>query len=353
VRALWVVALLMLAVMPSTVLADGNVATPAAGVAPVLTAPANAVGGFVEGGSMTFEWRGALLGDSDAIGRSFFRVEIAAVSDVPAGAQSTWTKVERAEQTEPGTTETTLTMGVPAAGTYKWRVCAWGVVDDIAANEIQQMPGGCGAARSFSAIATVVNKAVPGELAQTTTRTEVAPPRIIEERRPATATTPEATDPVAADPAEPVEEVVEQGGAATFTKLISTSRRPGYQGSAVEGLGPKTITSTTASGRRKKGFGSAIASGLGATLPLIPIPYWTLGLLLVCFPLARLWRRNVLEMFEWTDGSVDGSGGEFDYMLTEIADRPLTHNVKTDSMTADSEETAPPRPDVVGGRIAA
>ena len=113
----------------------------AAATPPTLTTPATGAANFAEGDSMTFVWTGALQGDPDTLTRAFFRLEIVKSADMPAGEQSEWPTVENFVPTEPGANTTTASVGVPAAGAYRWRVCAWGVVDDVAANEIQQLPG--------------------------------------------------------------------------------------------------------------------------------------------------------------------------------------------------------------------
>ena len=82
---------------------------------------------------------------------------------------------------------------------------------------------------------------------------------------------------------------------------------------------------------------------LGATLPLVPIPFWTLALLLACFPIARAWRRDVLGMFHWADGSIDGSGG-LDEAIADFASVQDAREFKDHSMTADGDAPAPSRP---------
>src|SRR4051812_39736892 len=124
-----------------------------AATAPSLQKPEAAGPAATEGASLEFEWNGTLQGDPDALDRSFFRLEVIKATEMPSGAQSEWPTVENFFQTEPGQATTSATLGVPSAGEYRWRVCAWGVVDDVASNVISQLPGGCSAARSFSTVA--------------------------------------------------------------------------------------------------------------------------------------------------------------------------------------------------------
>lgn len=52
----------------------------------------------------------------------------------------------------------------------------------------------------------------------------------------------------------------------------------------------------------------SVGRGLGATIPGLPIPFWVLALLAACVPMVIVWRRSILAMFDWEDGSIDGYG---------------------------------------------
>ncbi|MCW2922931.1 MAG: hypothetical protein JWM98_335 [Thermoleophilia bacterium] len=305
-------------------------------VAPTPTAPAVGASGFVEGKSMDFAWQGDLQGDPDALGRSFFRVEIALASDVPAGVQSTWPTLETSRDTDLGEAAGTLTLGVPAAGTYRWRVCAWGVVDDVTANEVQQMPGGCSSSRTFTTTAAAAIKAPIGEMKM---ETKVAMPgrvvRVTQERAPEpVAPAPVVTPP---DPVEPpVAAPVKEAPAPTLWQPLKSHGTSGTEGSAL-GLDREGLTADAAS--QRDGIGGAISGGLTSTLPLVPIPFWALALLLACFPIARLWRRDVLAMFDWADGSINGSGG-FDDVLGDLPSVHRATDLKHRSTTADGDASA-------------
>lgn len=307
---------------------------PAATVAPVLQSPAAGAATFTEGGSMTFEWRGSLQGDSDAIGRSYFRVEVIKAADLPSGSQTAWPEAESFLQTEPGASETSGQMGVPNAGDYRWRVCAWGVVDDLVDNTIQQIPGGCSASRTFTTKAAAVQSTTIGEM-KMETKTQVAgeTKTIFVEKQP----DPTTPAPTTTAPEPETKTVVEEIKDAVFQKV--TSRDVKRTGSAISGLasgsGDAAADPLAADqAAQRDGIGGRVASGLTSTLPGVPIPFWTLALLLATFPIARAWRRSVLGMFDWADGSVDGAGTPADV----LGDLPIVHDahdLKIASKTAD------------------
>jgi hypothetical protein len=308
-----------------------------AATAPTLDAPAWGASSFVEGGSMTFSWNGALQGDPDAISRSFFRVEVMKASDVPTGAQTAWTDVENFLPTEPGQSVTEAELGVPDAGSYKWRVCAWGVVDDLAKNEIEQLPGGCSGARSFETKAATIQTTTIGEMKMETKTQVEGQTNTVYVTRPAEPET--ETEPAKETPATPVEK---PKGPSLFQPLHNVINKTGKTTPAVS-LGEDSGLAADPAAKREKGVSGAIMSGLGSSLPLVPIPFWTLALLLACVPLARMWRTSVLGMFDWADGSIDGSGG-LDHVIDDIAVGPHDQLVKIRSNTADGDAPAPTRP---------
>ncbi len=304
-----------------------------AAAAPVLKSPEASASAAVEGASMGFEWVGALQGDPTTLDRSFFRLEIIKSSDMPAGAQSEWpaAKVENSFQTTPGEAETTAAVGVPTAGEYRWRVCAWGV-DDVVANVIIQLPGGCSATRSFTTVTAATTNHSIGELKMEETTNVAGETRVVEVKRPAQASPPPVNDESVVETAPPVEELPP----AKFTNVPKTGTEGG--GNSALGLGTGGFKADAAASR--EGLGGAIMGGLSSTLPLVPIPFWTLALLLACFPILRVWRRSVLGMFEWDDGSIDGRG-TFVELHDDLGNVPLAQEVKIVSMTADGTAVAP------------
>lgn len=304
-----------------------------AATAPALQKPEASAPAATEGASLEFEWSGTLQGDADALDRSFFRLEIIKATEMPSGAQSEWPAGENSFQSEPGQSTTSATLGVPPAGEYRWRVCAWGVLDDVASNVIAQLPGGCSAARTFSTVAAAATNHSIGELKMSETNQVAGATRTVVVTRPAPPAPAAPAPVVVPEPAAPLPP-------ASFTDIQKTKVQAG--GSSALGLGdgggPEGLEADTAANR--EGLGGAIMGGLSSNLPLIPIPFWTLALLLACFPLLRLWRRDVLGMFEWSDGSIDGSGTYAD-VADDLASVPLAQEVKVASMTADGTAAAP------------
>lgn len=261
--------------------------------APVPMQP-TAAAQFDEGGSITFSWTGTLQGDPVSINRSFFQVEIAAVDKVPAGQQSAWPRRVAWSITRAGQNETQLDIGVPVAGKYRWRVCAWGVADHVVSNRQEQLDGGCSPSLAFTANAVAAPDKEIGELPITSR--EKPSVTYITKRQPRTPVDPplqpEQTPMVPAQPEGPV---------AAFQPLAKSLFGSGDSASSVS-LGD----SLTAAGG-SNGLGS-LGRGLGSNIPGLPIPFWVLALLALCVPVIVLWRRSILAMFEWEDGSIDGCG---------------------------------------------
>ncbi len=322
--------------------AAGALAVPCvatAATAPSLIAPAAGADPLVEGGSVEFTWSGDLQGDVDSLDRSFFRVEVMASDAVPAGAQTVWPEgdLETYVQTSPGDSTDAMSLGVPRAGEYRWRVCAWGVVDDVAANEIQQLPGGCSAARTLKTVAAADSGSAIGTISlEEKTHvdghvTTVYKPRDI---------TPMAADPVTTTPA-PAEPVDEPVAKAAFQSVGTTNARAGKGSSlGLDGGGDALNADDAAARDQDGGVTGAVLGGLGSNLPLVPIPFWTLALLLACVPILIAWRRSVLGMFDWADGSLDGRGAMPD-PLAELAFVPVARDIKHGSKTADADAPAP------------
>lgn len=337
-------------------------ATAAAATPPTLRSPANDAAPATEGGSVEFEWSGALQGDPDALDRSFFRLELLREADMPSGAQTAWPSdlLENFVLTEPGKATTSVTLGVPSAGGYRWRVCAWGVSDDQLANEIRQLPGGCSASRAFTSVAASAAKQPVGEL-KIENRTQVAGEvRRVFVERPGSAA-PQSVAPAPVVPEEPVvetppavQEQVDEPLAPTRFSDVAQTRAQLGRGSALNGVGGRQALDADPAAKRtmddRRGVVSRIIGGLGSDLPLVPIPFWTLLLPLACIPLLRLWRREALARFEWADGSIDGKGTVDDGM-GELAPVLVASQVKVRSSTADGVAPAPATiPDAPGRR---
>lgn len=271
-----------------------------AATAPVLQAPDDASAASV-GGSLTFRWQGALQGDTDTLDRSFFRLEIAEPANVPGDQQAPWPVLETFAHTDPGVAATSITVGVPAAGDYRWRVCAWGVIDRFLVNEVAQLEDGCSRSRTFSAKAATGTSHTIGELTQKNRVVVRRAPRVVEQTR----TAPSTPAPQPVQPAPQPVIVPEEAEPAAFQRV--EPRDVGDAGSAL-GLDRSGFEG----GEGRTGTAGTVLDGLGTTLPFVPIPFWTLALLLASLPIAVAWRRSVLAMFEWSDGSVDGQGTPFE-----------------------------------------
>jgi hypothetical protein len=140
---------------------------------------------------------------------------------------------------------------------------------------------------------------------------------------------------VAAPPA--LIEPIEQAPPARYQDDGTTSVESG-SGSAL-GLGAGDLRSDSAA-QRTSGIAGAVVSSLGSNLPFVPIPFWTLALLLASVPIMIAWRRSVLGMFDWDDGSLDGRG-TFDNSQADLAPVPVASDIKNGSMTADGAASAP------------
>ncbi|MBC7461372.1 MAG: hypothetical protein H7287_08415 [Thermoleophilia bacterium] len=258
---------------------------------PTLTAPAAAVSPS-EGGSIKFVWSGQLGGV--AVGQAYWRLEIAAAADVPTGAQAAWPKLDSFKQTNVGADVTTITTGVPSAGSYKWRVCSWGVAD-ASVNQIAQLAGGCSESRAFTAVAAASKDSTIGVVTEERTVKVEQPEQVVTRTRAPVASelAPEVIDIPMPTPVKP---------ASTVTKIMQpVVTKAGVRRSAVSLDGENALQADAATANRRDGVGGAVLGGLSATLPGIPIPFWTLALLGASIPVVRRWRRNVLGMFDWSD----------------------------------------------------
>ncbi|MCW2973505.1 MAG: hypothetical protein JWN72_1778 [Thermoleophilia bacterium] len=301
------------------------VAPAAAGAAtpPTLTAPAAAISP-AEGGSIKFTWEGSLQGV--AVDQAYWRLEIAAAADVPTGPQAAWPKLDSFQQTNVGADVTTITTGVPSAGAYKWRVCAWGVAD-ATVNQIAQLAGGCSGARAFTAVAAASKAGTVGVVTEKRT-VQVAQPQQVVTR---TRETPATTTPVQPEfidvplPAKPKAE-------STVSRVMQPAvSKAGVTKSAISQDDQDLLQAGAGSANRRDGVGGAVLGGLSATLPGIPVPFWTLALLGISIPVVRRWRRNVLGMFDWSDDpSFDTLQTTSDATLVKLtaggSDRAVEHD---------------------------
>ncbi len=307
-------------------------AAASAATAPTLTEPAANASGLTEGGSVTFTWKGDLQGDATALDRSFFRVEVIAAKDMPSGAQAEWPEstLENYGQTDPGAATRTITLGVPSAGEYRWRVCAWGVASVVTANEIEQLPGGCSVSRAFTTAAAATASKQIGSITMEE-RTQVAGKvTTVYVPREETPADPAPAEPAPVEPAPAVEAPVEP------TSYQTVETRGSGDDSAL-GLGDGLDADAASS---RSGVSDGVTSVLGSQLPFVQIPFWTLLLLAACAPILVLWRRSVLGMFEWSDGSIDGAGTLPD-PVGDLALVPVASDVKHVPNHADGDALAP------------
>lgn len=279
------------------------VAAPGAALAaaPAIQAPAADIT-VTEGATISYEWAGELQGSPDARERAYFVVEVIGAAKMPAGQQAPWPDADTARPTVPGQAATSLQLGAPPAGAWRWRVCAWGVVDPNIANELVQIPDGCSPSRVLTSKVALSQGGEVGVIAEERKVAVRGEQTIITKTRPAPA--PVEEEPVVEPSPEPVvEEVVPE-------PVRIQPRTKGAKRSSSSALGLDTAATDLerTAGRDQQDLASNVLDGLNATLPGIPIPFWTLGFLLAALPIAVLWRRSVLGMFEWSDGSIDGFG---------------------------------------------
>lgn len=320
----------------------------AADTPPVITAP-SAAANAVEGGTVEVHWKGDLQGDADAMSRSFFRVQIAPAAGLPAGQQADWDAVVELENaTQPGEVATTLSVGVPSPGAYKLRVCAWGVVDDVAQNSIQQMPSGCSLARDLTATAAKAQQHSIGEITKQNKVIERAAPVTVVREQEA----PASSEPVVSDPEpsvvetapDPVQPVAQPTRTVTSPKVMKPLLPAVFEtgetedpASSVTHIGDTGLEVGTGVAEQAR---SVFTRVLSASLPGLPIPFWSLLVLFVCIPIARAWRTSVMSMFGWT--------GDVEPGKTPVGDLQIAshdNSFKDRGATADAEASAAGAPD--------
>jgi hypothetical protein len=279
-------------------------AVASAATAPTLDSPAGGAS-FTEGGKIAFNWSGALQGDSTALDRSYFRVELVPSSRKPAAAQASWTTVSDYLYgiTDYGENDTSLDLGVPSAGTWAWRVCAWGVVDDTQDNSIEQLSDGCSGARTMTTVAATKSQKAIGEVGVTNSTTVAGPNNYVTK----TTTTVEQAKP-AKNTVVTLPKTDDQTLRVDVSDLGSTYGENGKSSVNLgsDGFGDLAGETDDASGGAF-GVMSRFAGKLGEKLP---IPWWSLALLVAAIPLARIWRSTTLNMFEFDNGdSEEASAG--------------------------------------------
>jgi hypothetical protein len=278
-----------------------------AATAPTLDSPADNAS-FTEGNKITYNWTGTLQGDSTALDRSYFKVELVPSSKKPTGAQASWENVSGYLYgiTEFGDGATKLEMGVPDAGSYEWRVCAWGVVDDQQDNSIVQLSNGCSASRGLTAAAAIAPQTTIGELKETNTSTVQGTNNVITKTTTTTTPAPPADNKIVTLP-KTDDQIVK------FDKsmLGSSTFGSGGKHSALN-MGDQGFELSGARDDTSGGAFGGFSRFAGSLSKKIPIPWWSLALLGAAVPLARIWRRTTLNMFEFDDRNDQGASSGTD-----------------------------------------
>jgi hypothetical protein len=237
------------------------------------------------GTSQKFRWSGTLQGDSSARNRSYFRLELL------KSGESSWASADYTI-TEAGASINELTRAVPAAGSYRWRVCAYGVEDVSVSNAITEL--------ACSSQFDMVSTAAP------TSQIEANPTPVVVERTRVVKlpdrreTRTRSTGPSRA--AAPTETIVRRLPPEPVS-FADTAERDSA-GEAVKDA-VKKATPNAGVASEERGVGAAISNGLNATLPGLPVPFWALALLTISVPATLLWRKSLMAMFEWDDDTED------------------------------------------------
>ena len=257
-------------------------ASPAlAATAPVLVAPDDNAS-VSTGDSVTFSWNGSLQGDSNALARSYFRIEML------EHTQASWSDATYV-LTDAGASSTRIAMAAPAEGAYRWRVCAYGVVDESSSLVIEQIA--CSSSNALTTVATSVQRTSSSNSLQVDRTTVVRKPnQTIVRQRPSG--TSQAPITVTAPARTQVQERVEFASDDTSKANQETVSKRALKAAA---------TDAGVTHGEGGGAGAVISDGLNATLPGVPVPFWSLLLLLVAMPMTWAWRTSLVAMFEWDD----------------------------------------------------
>jgi hypothetical protein len=285
----------------------------AAAGAPVLRSPASGTS-VTAGKAIEFDWSGTLQGAASAQSQSMFRVELAAASDVPAGQDAPWPSLANFALTTPGSSETDATLGVPTPGSYRWRVCAWGVVNPAASNELESIA--CSPSQSLASVAAAgTDMGSVGEIAMTGAAKVVTDPDTVVTKTLPSTVSATSTNEVRTLPAKPLPKPTFDTTGLRRAAAKLRHAPPAIHAPDVEGL--------SVSNRNDSGWGSAlgglgnlgsgVVGALGWRLPGVPIPFWTLLLLMAPIPLAFWWKRSVVGMFDMpTVGDLPAEALELD-----------------------------------------
>lgn len=267
--------------------ADGSVTTTASYSAPTLQQPADA-SSSEELSPVTVTWTGALQGASGTHDQSFFVAQLATSSSVPSGQNAAWTNVANTVQTVAGESATSITIGAPSAGSYKWRVCAWGVRDSNASFAVEQLA--CSPARSVTVTAAAVTSS-SGVVTIDRTTTTTAAPTIKHVTRPAGHSKPNIVKRTVVRH-HPSTFVVDKVPAATAGALSSDSVVQ------LDKLHATRVSSPSGAGTQAIGaLGGGIAAGANWTVPGLSLPLWLFLIVLLPIPMALIWRRSALATF--------------------------------------------------------
>lgn len=259
--------------------------------APTLSAPASGAK-LGSGDAVEFTFSGSLQGDSSALERSFYKLQVAKSSVVSeSDSQASWPTVVAEVMTTAGDDSAaahSISSGAPGDGSYSWRICAWGVANANASQSLAQLA--CSSIRTFTTSTSSSSWDAPDQVTVTRNRTVKDPDRRITRVRDGATSAPTVKRVILKRAAPKVEE------AADDTSF-------GTDGSSVN-LGSEGLD---LSARKEEGdsLSGAVTTRLGMTLPGVPLPFWSLLIFILAVPLTRMWRQSMVRMFTFTD--VDGN----------------------------------------------
>jgi hypothetical protein len=308
------------------------------GAAPAPVAPI-AGASFVEGRALNFTWTGGLQGT--APDRASFRIEVAAAADVPSGQDADWPSLVNWVMTDPGVAATSATMGAPDAGSFRWRVCAWGV--QAGSDEITRIS--CSASRTLTTTAAAIpDMGSVGEVALPGKTTNIAGAnRVVVKTTIHTLPAEPAKNIVKTVPAPPKPKATFDVARVKRAAAAHAGGKPLVKAPDLDGLLSTENDSGWGSTLGNLGhLGAGALSALGWHLPGVPIPFWTLLLLFMPIPLAFWWKRSVLGMFDMpTVSDLSDESLRFDEDLSNGSNSPF----KEIPAGADGAPSTAPAPD--------